>query len=448
MRLRMVLVLLIVTGALLSGVHFLAQDSQIPLRIRVTGETRLAVNDFVPRGASNPETDTALRVFNEVLARDLEFSAFFQLVSKSFFPLKTIRIPQDVEFENWQTPRVNADFLVFGNMQIDGGAVVVEAYLYDVKTRQQVLGKRYTVTAGTLVRNVAHSFADEAVYQLSAGTSRGVARTQIAFTSLKGGNKEIYQMDYDGANIRTITANGGLNKFPAWTHDNSKLTFVTNLPNSSRWELWVQDLRGGRSVVRAPSSFMSSPAPGPDGRRLAFTSRSEHSVDSDVFLSNMDGTGLRNLTSHRSIDTSPCWSPTGQQIAFISDRSGSPQLWVMEADGTNVRRLVSEGGHCDSPNWSPDGRLIAYSWQAPRQWKHDIFVVEVASGRIYQLTSGPGDHESPHWSPDGRHLAFQSTRTGSKQIFIMNADGKNLRQVTTYGINESPAWSGYMATEQ
>ncbi|MCH6569200.1 MAG: PD40 domain-containing protein, partial [Acidobacteria bacterium] len=54
---------------------------------------------------------------------------------------------------------------------------------------------------------------------------------------------------------------------------------------------------------------------------------------------------------------------------------------------------------------------------------------------------------NPHWSPDGRHIAFQSTRTGSKQIFIMNADGKNLRQITAYGINESPAWSGYAVTK-
>jgi len=113
----------------------------------------------------------------------------------------------------------------------------------------------------------------------------------------------------------------------------------------------------------------------------------------------------------------------------------------MDADGSNVQRIVTEGGHCDSPDWSPDGRFILYSWQAPRQWKHDIYIVEVASGRINQLSAGRGSNESPHWSPDGRHIAFQSDRSGSKQIFIMNRDGDNLKQVTVYGVNESPSWS-------
>ena len=115
----------------------------------------------------------------------------------------------------------------------------------------------------------------------------------------------------------------------------------------------------------------------------------------------------------------------------------------MDSDGSNVRRLILEGGHCDSPDWSPDGRYILYSWQAPEQWKHDIYLVEIATGRINQLTRGSGSYESPHWSPDGRHVTFQSTRSGSKQIFIMSVDGKNLKQVSAYGINESPSWAPY-----
>ena len=156
----------------------------------------------------------------------------------------------------------------------------------------------------------------------------------------------------------------------------------------------------------------------------------------------------RNLTNHSAIDTSPALSPTGQQIAFISDRSGTPQLWTVDSDGSNLQRLVSEGGHCDSPDWSPDGRFILYSWQAPGHWKHDVYVIEVATEKIFQLTLGMGSHENPTWSPDGRHIVFQSTRTGSKQIFTMNADGKNLKQLTAYGKNESPAWSHYFKTEQ
>ena len=105
---------------------------------------------------------------------------------------------------------------------------------------------------------------------------------------------------------------------------------------------------------------------------------------------------------------------------------------------------MKQGGHCDSPSWSPDGRYLLYSWQAPKRSKHDIFVIEAISGEIVQLTSGRGSNENPHWSPDGHHIAFQSDRSGSKQIFMMNLNGNNLRQLTLYGINESPSWSSNM----
>ncbi len=196
-----------------------------------------------------------------------------------------------------------------------------------------------------------------------------------------------------------------------------------------------------------PSSYVASPTFSPDGKQMAFSTREVNGIDAGIYISNLDGGQLKNLSNHAAIDSSPTWSPTGRQIGFISDRSGSPQLWVMDADGSNVQQLVREGGHCDSPDWSPDGRYITYSWQPSGQWSHQIYVIEVATGRIFQLTSGRGNSENPHWSPDGRHIAFQSSRTGSKQIFVMNADGKNLKQVTAYGINESPAWSGYPVTE-
>ena len=424
-----------------------AQTPDVVIYPRPREDTKLAVTDFVARTSDTLEVQAALEIFDRVLWDDLEFSAFFEMPSKSFYPLKPLRSPTDVKFDNWQVPTLDVDFLIFGNLQVDSGLAVVEAYLYDVRTREQVLGKRYNISDQALIQRVAHEFADQVVFQLSAGTSQGVARAQIAYSSLKGQAKEIYVMDYDGANQRTITANGGLNKFPEWSSDNSKLAFITNLPRSSRWELWIQSLDGGRRVMPLPSSYVASPAFSPDGKQMVFSTREVNGTDAGIYISNPDGGRLKNLSNNSAIDSSPTWSPTGRQIGFISDRSGSPQLWVMDADGSNVQRLVREGGHCDSPDWSPDGRFITYSWQPRGIWNHQIYVIEVATGRIFQLTSGRGSSENPHWSPDGRHIAFQSDRTGSKQIFVMNADGKNLKQITVYGINESPAWAGYPVTE-
>ncbi|GAB4249001.1 MAG: Tol-Pal system beta propeller repeat protein TolB [Acidobacteriota bacterium] len=406
--------------------------------------TRLAVADFQPKTVATAETNQALQVFNQVLQDDLKFSALFEIPSKSFYPLRPLRQPADVDFETWKTPNLDVDFLAFGNLQADSTAVVVEAYLYDVKTRQQVLGKRFRVADPNLVRRVAHEFADQVVYELSAGATRGVARTQIAFVSQRGDSKEIWIMDYDGGNARQLTFNGGLNKFPEWAYDGRTVYFTNKPTNENRWRLGLVEVDGLSRLLPIAAPYAASPAVAPDGR-LAFSARTAGSRDTDIFVANPDGSGMRNITNSPGIDTSPTWSPTGRQIAFVSDRTGSPQIWIMDADGSNLRRLITEGGHCDSPDWSPDGRFILYSWQAPEQWKHDIFLVEVATGRIHQLTRGSGSYESPHWSPDGRHITFQSTRTGSKQIFIMNVDGKNLRQVTAYGANESPTWMPYPA---
>ncbi|UCF36813.1 MAG: PD40 domain-containing protein [Acidobacteriota bacterium] len=428
---------------ILLGSGFLqAQDPDAVIFPKPT-PTRLAVADFTPKTSSTPDTQTALNVFNQVLLDDLKFSAFFELPSKSFYPLKPLRTPQDVIFENWQVPTLDIDFLAFGSVQVDATVTVVEAYVYDVKTRQQVIGKRYTIGDTTLIRRVAHEFADQVVYELSAGASQGVAKSRIAFSSLKGDSKEIWVMDYDGANGRQISFNGGINKFPEWSADNQMLVYVAKLPTVNRWQLFLHEVDGRPTEIEVTSSYVSSPAFARDGR-VAFSSRTQSSREADIFIRPAGGGPARNITNARGIDTSPSWSPTGAQIAFISDRTGGPQVWVMDADGSNLRQLVTEGGHCDSPDWSPDGRFVLYSWQAPRQWKHDIYLAEVATGKLFQLTSGFGTNESPHWSPDGRHIAFQSTRTGTKQIFIMNADGRNLKQVTTYGINESPAWAPYV----
>ena len=167
----------------------MAQPSDVKIYPKARESTRLAVANFVARTAVTPRTRTAAKVFNDVLWQDLKFSAFFEMPSKSFYPLKPLRSPQDVSFDHWQAPTLDVDFLAFGNLHVDAAGAMIEGYLYDVKTRQQVLGKRYSVADATMIRRVAHQLADQIVYQLSAGTSQGVASTQITYSSLKSGEQ-------------------------------------------------------------------------------------------------------------------------------------------------------------------------------------------------------------------------------------------------------------------
>ena len=152
------------------------------------------------------------------------------------------------------------------------------------------------------------------------------------------------------------------------------------------------------------------------------------------------GADVRRLTNHPGIDTTPTWSPQGHQIAFTSDRTGSPQIYVVGVDGTGLRRITFES-YCDRPTWSPAPyNEIAYSSRTGRG--HDIKVVDLATNEVRQLTFGQGSNESPSYSPNGRHLAFTSTRGGGdKQIWLIGRDGRGLRRLTSLGNNEMPSWS-------
>jgi TolB protein len=156
-------------------------------------------------------------------------------------------------------------------------------------------------------------------------------------------------------------------------------------------------------------------------------------------VANRDGSNVRRITNHPGIDITPTWSPSGTQIAFTSDRSGTPQIYVIGADGLNLSKKTSES-YCDRPSWSsaPFNEIAFASRSGPG---FDIKVLDLTAGTTRVLTFGEGTNESPAFSPNGRHLVFTSTRSGKAQVFTMARDGKNVRQITRSGNNEKPDWS-------
>ena len=154
---------------------------------------------------------------------------------------------------------------------------------------------------------------------------------------------------------------------------------------------------------------------------------------------NRDGSGLRRLTNNPTIDITPTWSPSGTQIAFTSDRSGAPQIYVVGVDGLNLSKKTSET-YCDRPTWSPAPfNEIAFASKTGPGF--DIRVLDLSTGTTKALTFGEGTNESPAFSPNGRHIVFTSTRSGKAQVFTMARDGKNVRQMTKTGNNQKPDWS-------
>ncbi len=406
-------------------------------------KVRLAVPDF-KASTPDPKNTDLLGVFNGTLWNDLDNAGIFDMVSKSFYPVGPVGTGADVKFDAWSSPPPNASMLAFGNLGVTGTSVIVQGWLYDVKNPSvpQVLGKQYQDTATVeAARTIAHKFADEIIFRLGGGIP-GIAESKIYFVSSRTGHKEVWAMDYDGANQHPVTHLGSISLSPRVSPDGSRVAFSSLVKGG--WEILMYSLELNRLVAfpRFGSTNLS-PAWSPDGAKLAFSS--SRSGDSEIYVVDSSGAGLKRITAFKGPDVSPVWNrKTGAQIAWVSGRTGLPQIYTMEADGTNAQRLTDQG-YAVSPTWHPNGQFLAFSWirhygpGAPGA--EDIYLMDLASKQWVQLTHDGGRNDFPSWSPDGRHLIFQSSRSGSEQIWTMLADGTNQKQLTFTGSNTQPNWS-------
>lgn len=417
------------------------QDDWIKIGVNLGAPSiRLAVADLAPKSVEQ-QLVSMTQIFNTTLRNDLDNSGIFELVSKTMMPERIPSEPPEVVFANWSDPPASAQMLVFGKAESINQNLVISGRLFDVRSpaNPSVLGKRYVATMNEVAtREAAHRFANEIIQTLGGGVP-GIAMTKIAFVSKRTGSEEIWVMDYDGFNQRPITSYKSLSTTPRWSPDNTRLAFTSY--SSGNPEITMFSMVTNRRIsFPTYKGLNTTPAWSPDGTKVAFCS--SMSGDPEIYVSDANGLNLQRLTFSAGVDISPVWNPkTGNEIAFVSDRSGSPQIYAMSADGTNVRRLVSVGGDASSPSWSPNGLFIAYHWRVTETGTYDVYVIEIATGRIIQLTHDTRRNEHPVWSPDGRHLAFESTRSGSRQIWSMLADGRDPKQLTQDGQNWGPNWS-------
>jgi TolB protein len=404
---------------------------------------RIAVPDFVPR---SDEAKSHSALFTSVVRDDLSFSGIVDLVSPSFYPIQPLSQPGELRFLTWSDSPLNSNFVAFGYLTETSAEVVIYAWMYDVRnpSNQAIIGKVYRGTpTDPQVRKFAHQFADEIVNKLSGGAS-SIASTQIAFISARTGTKELWVMDYDGSNQHALTSLGSISLTPRWSPDASRIAFTCFAPVnrviSAQICMYSFDANKLVSFGRFRSTN-TSPTWSPDGSQVMFSSSMQGNPE--LYVTDSSGNRPKRLTfSGNGANTSPAWNPkTGQTVAFVSDRGGVPQLYMMSADGTDTRKLdLPDMGYVIDPAWSPNGQLLAFSWRRP-SGNYDIYIMDVASRAIREITRDAARNERPSWAPDGRHIVFESTRSGSRQIWVMLADGSEARQLTTKGHNESPNWS-------
>ena len=429
------------------------QQSAIRMVIRSGTEglpPRLAVPPFIAL-TNDAETAEAARTIAEVLWDDLMFEKEFYMIPRDTY--KTVPQPASLEqlpLDRWR--ELGADGVLAGSVRKTPSGVTVQFRLVNVASGASAMAREYSGAARSIqpaeVRLYAHTIADEVHKEQRA--LNGVARTKIAFTSDRDGERirgpvadrgisNLYIADYDGARQQRVTISRSLDISPMWSPDGRTIAF-------SSWRSGYQDIYllfpyGGSPLQNptrgTPEKQSWLPAWSPDGSRIAFTTSRDGNAE--IYIMNRDGGGLMRLTNHPGIDTTPTWSPTGKQIAFVSDRTGTPQIYIVNVDGTGLLRITYES-HCDRPTWSPAPlNEIAYSTRSGGG--NIVKVFDFATRSTRPLTDAIGNNESPSFSPNGRHVAFSSTRAGREQIFTIHRDGTGLRQITRTGTNRFPNWS-------
>ena len=170
-------------------------------------------------------------------------------------------------------------------------------------------------------------------------------------------------------------------------------------------------------------------APASNGGRSA-TGRIAFDNFDDVWTINADGSAVTRLTDAPQPEFDPSWSPDGTQIAYRSERTGNPEIWVMNAGGTQQQRLAAGL----SPAWSPDGSLIAFAGHG------GLSVIKPDGTGLRALPHTEGG-EYPSWSPDGSRIAFNSNVTGDHVMYVARADGTKIRDLSRAGEGWQVAWS-------
>jgi TolB protein len=257
-----------------------------------------------------------------------------------------------------------------------------------------------------------------------------------------GGNVDIYSVLPNGNDLRRLT--DALSFDAAASYSPSGKEIIFNSDRTGNFEIWKMKQNGTQEEqITHLGGRIIFPDLSLDGTKILFSGLLPGRSKSDLYTVNADGSGLIQLTSGAGNNSYAVWSPDGSTIAFISDRTGADEVWVMNADGGEATQLTTDHTFKGQlPDWSPDGSKIAYADSVTGT--SDIYVMNADGSGQTRLTTSSEIEFGPAWSPDGNEIAYVRFVNGDpnqRTVHVMNSDGSEQHAVHPGpGFQVVPAW--------
>ncbi len=272
--------------------------------------------------------------------------------------------------------------------------------------------------------------------------------TKIAYSSDRNGNEDIFiiNAEIEKPALVAIDAKADISQL-LQSRDGTFGVYVAQL-EKDQFEIRKYYFQTKTSSVIQKLQNDTGISLSSDGNSIAFQGKVD--TNTEIVVSNIDGSNKRTLTNNPAIDANPVFSPDGSQIAFVTNRGdnrGLFDLYQMNADGSNQRPIAANNGGTNfSPAWSSDGKEIYFAndKEDGRNGNFEIFKTALNSvSLLTRITNRPQSaDESPAVSPDGKRIAFQSTQKGNSEIYTMNSDGSGLLRITrNLADDKNPKWS-------
>lgn len=423
-RLFSLAVLLLLAWASFAG-------AQLTVDIYGPGQNKVSLAVLPPRGIPQGSQPSELSaVFEQQVLQNLSFLPFIKAVHASELlggdPSRGLQA-QDIDTRPLLLGGV--DLVMTSGWEGDD----LQVRVFEILQNRRLVGKAYRGLNAQNVGKAADAFCAELMRALTGRS--GFFHTTLAFVRKTGESSELYTVSPQGRDLTRVTNVGGFNLSPEWSKDGRRIFYTHVGEREHSLGVW-DEATGHSSMYRFPGHTVISPACMPDG---SVTVVLNATGSPEVWLLDKAYKPKRILAGGRSIEVSQTFDSQGRRMAYVSDRLGTPHIFVMDLATGQETRVTYEGRYNTNPCLSPDGRYVAFSRQMSEG--HRIFVHDLDSGLERQITFGPGWDEDPAFGPDGYFVAFTSSRSGGYKLYLTTRNGDDPILIPT-GSGEAtmPAW--------